>query len=78
MNGVEAIAFTAGGGENDKRKRKNVGGELGDFGVKIDDEANDGRGERRVNSAADSKVEVVLIPTNEELASARETLALIK
>ena len=46
--------------------------------MKIDDEANDVRGERRVISAPDSKVKVMLIPTNEELAIARETLALIK
>ena len=78
MNGVDAIAFTAGVGENDKKTRKNVCYYLGYLGVKIDDEANDVRGERRVISAPDSKVKVMLIPTNEELAIARETLALIK
>ena len=78
MNGVDAIAFTAGVGENDKKTRKNVCEYLGYLGVKIDDEANDVRGERRVISAPDSKVKVMLIPTNEELAIARETLALIK
>ena len=78
MNGVDAIAFTAGVGENDKKARKNICEYLGYLGVKIDDEANDVRGERRVISAPDSKVKVMLIPTNEELAIARETLALIK
>ena len=78
MNGVDAIAFTAGVGENDKATRKAVCEYLGYLGVKIDDEANDIRGERRVISAADSKVKVMLIPTNEELASARETLRLTK
>ncbi len=78
MNGVDAIAFTAGVGENDKKTRKNVCDYLEYLGVKIDDEANDVRGERRVISAPDSKVKVMLIPTNEELAIARETLALIK
>ena len=78
MNGVDAIAFTAGVGENDKKTRKAVCEYLGYLGVKIDDEANDVRGERRVISAPDSKVKVMLIPTNEELAIARETLALIK
>ena len=78
MNGVDAIAFTAGVGENDKKTRKNVCDYLGYLGVKIDDEANDVRGERRVISAPDSKVKVMPIPTNEELAIARETLALIK
>ena len=78
MNGVDAIAFTAGVGENDKATRKAVCEYLGYLGVKIDDEANDVRGERRVISAADSKVKVMLIPTNEELAIARETLRLTK
>ena len=77
MNGVDAIAFTAGVGENDKVARKEICSYLGYLGVKIDDEANDVRGENAVISAADSKVKVMLIPTNEELAIARETLALI-
>ncbi len=77
MNGVDAIAFTAGVGENDKVARKEICAYLGYLGVKIDDEANDVRGENAVISAPDSKVKVMLIPTNEELAIARETLALI-
>ncbi|MFR5601274.1 MAG: acetate/propionate family kinase [Lachnospiraceae bacterium] len=77
MNGVDAIAFTAGVGENDKAGRKAICDYLGYLGVKIDDEANDVRGKERVISAADSKVKVMLIPTNEELAIARETLALV-
>ena len=78
MNGVDAIALTAGVGENDKVTRKNVCEYLGYLGVKIDDEANNVRGERRIISAPDSKVKVMLIPTNEELAIARETLRLVK
>ncbi|MBS6643048.1 MAG: acetate kinase [Clostridiaceae bacterium] len=78
MNGVDAIAFTAGVGENDKAGRKNICSSLAYLGVKIDDEANDVRGKERVISAADSKVKVMLIPTNEELAIARETLELVK
>ena len=78
MNGVDAIAFTAGVGENDKVSRKAICDYLGYLGVKIDDEAHNVRGERRVISAADSKVKVMLIPTNEELAIARETLRLTK
>ena len=78
MNGVDAIAFTAGVGENDKVSRKAICDYLGYLGVKIDDEANNVRSERRVISAADSKVKVMLIPTNEELAIARETLRLTK
>jgi len=77
MNGVDAIAFTAGVGENDKVGRKAICSYLGYLGVKIDDEANDVRGKLRVISADDSKVKVMLIPTNEELAIARETKALI-
>lgn len=74
MNGVDAIAFTAGVGENDKVVRKAICEDyLGYLGVKIDDEANDARGERRIISAPDSKVKVMLIPTNEELMIARET-----
>ena len=57
---------------------KNVCEYLGYLGVKIDDEANNVRGERRIISAPDSKVKVMLIPTNEELAIARETLRLVK
>ena len=73
MNGVDAIAFTAGVGENDTATRKNVCEYLGYLGVKIDDEANDVRGKNRVISADDSKLKFMLIPTNEELAIARET-----
>ena len=78
MNGVDAIAFTAGVGENDKATRKAICEYLGFLGVKIDDQANDVRGKNAVISAADSKVKVMLIPTNEELAIARETLRLTK
>ncbi len=77
MNGVDAIAFTAGVGENDKVGRKNICSYLEYLGVKIDDEANNVRGKRAMISAPDSKVKVVLMPTNEELAIARETKKLI-
>ncbi|MCI8577137.1 MAG: acetate kinase [Lachnospiraceae bacterium] len=73
MNGVDAIAFTAGVGENDKSSRKAICEYLGYLGVKIDDAANDVRGKMTVISAPDSKVKIMLIPTNEELAIARET-----
>ena len=78
MNGVDAIAFTAGVGENDKATRKQVCEYLGYLGVKIDDAANDVRGKNAMISAEDSKVKVMLLPTNEELAIARETLRLTK
>ncbi|MGN0158091.1 MAG: acetate/propionate family kinase [Brotaphodocola sp.] len=73
MNGVDAIAFTAGVGENDIQTRKAICDYLGYLGVEIDDEANNVRGEARIISSANSKVKVVLMPTNEELAIARET-----
>ena len=77
MNGVDAIAFTAGVGENDKNARRRICENLSFMGVKLDEEANDVRGERRIISAADSKVKGMLLPTNEELDIARDTLALL-
>ena len=78
MNGVDAICFTAGIGENDKDVRKGICSYLGYLGIEIDDVANNVRGELRVISTADSKVKVMLLPTNEELAIARETYKLCK
>lgn len=78
MNGVDAICFTAGVGENDKNVRKAVCEYLGYLGVEIDDEANAKRGEKTIISSANSKVKVMQIPTNEELAIARETFRLCK
>ena len=78
MNGVDAIAFTACIGENNIKMRKDVCSSLTYLGVKLDEEKNNVRGEERIISADDSKVQVLLVPTNEELAIARETLALVK
>lgn len=79
MNGVDAIAFTAGVGENAAWLRPLVCEYLGYLGVKLDEEANKKAvGEEMVISAPDSKVKICVIPTNEELAIARETLELIK
>ena len=77
MNGVDAIAFTAGIGENTSFIRKMILAYLGYLGITMDEEANTVRGEDRVISTEDSKVKVCVIPTNEELAIARETVALI-
>ncbi len=77
MNGVDAIAFTAGIGENDPELREYVCENLGYLGVKIDNEKNHVRGQEIKISTDDSKVDVFVIPTNEELAIARDTLALI-
>ena len=77
MNGVDAIAFTAGIGENAGIVREKVMSYLGYLGINLDTEANKGRGEDMVISTADSKVKVAVIPTNEELAICRETVALV-
>ncbi len=78
MNGVDAIVFTAGLGENDGKTRSRICAYLGYLGVKLDDEMNKLRGKEMVISTADSKVKILVIPTNEELAIARETVDLIK
>ena len=78
MNGVDAIAFTAGVGENDGVVRALVGEYLGYLGVTIDPEKNKVRGEECIISTEDSKTTVLVVPTNEELAIARETVALVK
>ena len=78
MNGVDAIAFTAGVGENDADTRKAILSRLTFLGLELDEEANKKRGEDNIISTPDSKVTVCVIPTNEELAIARETLALVK
>lgn len=76
MNGVDAIAFTAGIGENTSFIREKVVAYLGYLGITLDAEANKVRGEDKIISAADSRIPVCVIPTNEELAIARETVAL--
>ncbi|OON86054.1 acetate kinase [Oribacterium sp. C9] len=79
MNGVDAITFTAGVGENDKVTRKNIIEKyLGFIGAKIDDERNNVRGKAALISSDDSKVKIFMIPTNEELAIARDTLRLVE
>lgn len=77
MNGVDAIAFTAGLGENDKLTRKEIVSYLGYLGAELDEERNDVRGKEALISTDASKVKLYVIPTNEELAIARETVALL-
>ena len=77
MNGVDVIAFTAGIGENSGTVRSSVLKYLGYLGISVYEEANKKRGEEIAISTADSKVKVMVIPTNEELAIARETVALV-
>lgn len=76
MNGVDAIVFTGGIGENSRLLRETVCQNLSYLGVTFDPEANQAKGERRI-SGPDSKVDVLVIPTNEELMIARETKELV-
>lgn len=78
MNGVDVICFTAGIGENAPLVRSLVCEHLGFLGVSIDEDANHKRGEEIAISTPDSKTTVMVIPTNEELAIARETVSLVK
>ena len=78
MNGVDAIVFTAGLGENNIVVREQILNHFGYMGITLDKEANQIRGEEKIISTPDSKVTVAVIPTNEELAIAHETVALLK
>ena len=78
MNGVDAIVFTAGLGENNIVVREQVLNHFGYMRITLDKEANQIRGEEKIISTPDSKVTVAVIPTNEELAIAHETVALLK
>jgi len=76
LNGIDVLTFTAGVGENDKNIRAGVCEYLGFLGVKLDPELNAQRGEHKI-SAPDSKVEVWIVPTNEELMIAQDTAELV-
>ena len=78
MNGVDVICFTAGIGENNPFIRKMICSYLGYLGISMNEEENAKRGEEAVISSSESAVKVFVIPTNEELAIARETLELVK
>ena len=77
MQGIDVITFTAGVGENQIRVRKGICNYLSFMGVKIDDERNNSRGEEVMISSDDSSIPVWVVPTNEELVIARDTLKLI-
>ena len=77
MNGVDAIVFTAGLGENDKHIRQSICDYLGYLGIVIDEERNNIRSKEAVITTDDSKVKVLVVPTNEELAIARDTVELV-
>ena len=78
MNGVDAIVFTAGVGENDISMRDIICNDLGNLGIKLDLVKNKVRGRELVISRDDSRVKIILIPTNEELMIARDTYKLVK
>ena len=78
MNGVDAVVFTAGVGENGIDMRADIMANMDFLGMKLDEEANKVRGKERVISTEDSRVKILLIPTNEELMIARDTLELVK
>jgi acetate kinase len=77
MKGLDVVVFTAGIGENNCLLREQICEYLATFDTKIDKEKNAIRGEEIIISTEDSKVKVLVIPTNEELAIARETVALV-
>ena len=78
MNGIDYIIFTGGIGENQINIRKGICEKLEFMGVKLDLDSNNMRGEEKVISKPDSRIKVYVIPTNEELMIAKETLRLIK
>ncbi len=77
MDGADVIVFTAGVGENDIMMRELICSDMEVMGIKIDPDRNNIRGEERIISADDSKVAVMLIPTNEELVIARDTAEIV-
>jgi len=78
MGGVDAIAFTAGVGENAPNTREMIVEHLGALNAKLDKELNNVLGEERVVSSEDSKVKLLVVPTNEEVMIARDTVRLMK
>ncbi|MBQ5711026.1 MAG: acetate kinase, partial [Oscillospiraceae bacterium] len=78
LNGIDVLTFTAGVGENDCAVRAGVCEYLGYLGVKLDPVANKVRGKEMLISTPDSKVQVWVVPTNEELMIAQDTAELVK
>ena len=77
VGGADAIVLTGGIGENSEEVRKRILARLGALGIKVDKKANKVRGELKVISTKDSKIPVVVIPTNEELMIARDTVRVL-
>ena len=78
MNGVDAIVFTAGVGENDVTMRELICNEMGNLGIKLDLVKNKVRGKEKIISMDDSRVKILLVPTNEELMIARDTYNIVR
>ena len=78
MGSVDAIVFTAGLGENSSSARLAICGGMEGIGIEIDAKENDMRGEEKVVSKSSSKISVLVVPTNEELMIARDTLEIVK
>ena len=78
LNGIDILTFTAGVGENGPETRQMICDYLAFMGVKLDPELNSKRGKEMVISTADSKVQVWVVPTNEELMIAQDTAELVK
>jgi len=78
IGGADAIVMTGGIGENSKEVRERIVRRLGALGIKLDKKANKVRGQLAVISTKDSKIPVVIIPTNEELAIAQDTVKILE
>lgn len=78
LNGVDAVIFTAGLGENAVETREEIIKDMEWFGIELDREKNKVRGQERIISTESSKVKIIIIPTNEEVMIARDTLSLVK
>ena len=78
LNDADVIVLTAGLGENSKQTRKDILNKVASLGIKIDETANDFRGEERLITTSDSKIPVWVVPTNEELMIAKDTYNLVK
>ena len=77
LNGADVIVFTAGLGENSKDTRANIASKIASLGVKIDAERNDMRGKLQLISSDDSKIPLYVVPTDEELMIALDTMEII-
>lgn len=79
MGGIDALVFTGGIGENSDITRSGICEELGFMGVEIDENLNNGlRGKEQLISKSDAKVKVLVVPTNEELMIANDTMEIVR